>query len=262
LGLVGCRVGVAWIHSACGSCPYCLEGRENLCRDFSGCGKEADGGYAEAMTVPEAFVHPLPESLDDLAAAPLLCAGAVGYRALALCELAGDEPLGLTGFGASGHLVLQMARALRPGAPVVVFARNPRERQLARDLGAAWAGDTNEAPPIIPAAIIDTTPAWKPVLAALAVLPPGGRLVINAIAKEPADLDQWLGLDYQRHLWREKQLKSVTNVTREDVRRCLALAAASGIRPEVTPWPFEQANEALADLRGGAAPGARVLVLP
>ncbi len=262
LGLGGHRVGVAWIHSACGDCPYCLEGRENLCADFRGCGKEADGGYAEAMTVPEAFVHPLPESLDDLAAAPLLCAGAVGYRALALCELAGDEPLGLTGFGASGHLVLQMARALRPKAPVVVFARNPRERQLAMDLGAAWAGDTEEAPPVTPAAIIDTTPAWKPVLAALAVLPPGGRLVINAIAKEPADLEQWLGLDYQRHLWREKQLKSVTNVTREDVRGCLALAARAAIRPEVTPWAFEKANEALADLRAGGAPGARVLVMP
>jgi propanol-preferring alcohol dehydrogenase len=262
LGLAGRRVGVAWIHSACGACRFCREGRENLCAGFKGCGKEADGGYAEAMTVPEAFAHPLPGELDDLAVAPLLCAGAVGYRALSLCGLTGDEPLGLTGFGASGHLVLQMARALRPNAPVLVFARNPRERTLALDLGAAWAGDTCDSPPIAPSAIIDTTPAWKPVLAALAVLPPGGRLVINAIAKESGDLDQWLGLDYQRHLWREKQLKSVTNVTRDDVRACLDLAAAAGIRPEVTPWPFEQANEALADLRAGGEPGARVLVLP
>lgn len=261
LGLDGQRVGVAWIHSACGQCGACEAGQENLCPDFQGCGMDADGGYAEAMTVPEAFAHPIPAALDDRAAAPLLCAGSVGYRALALCEMEGDEPLGLTGFGASGHLVLKMARALRPDAPVFVFARNPRERALALRLGAAWAGDTADEPPSAPGAIIDTTPAWKPVLAALAVLRPGGRLVINAIAKEGDDLSEWLSLDYRRHLWREKQLRTVTNVTRADVRACLALAAKHGIRPDVRCWSFDRANEALAAVRFGGRPGANVLVM-
>ena len=259
--LAGKRVGVAWIHSACGRCSACEAGRENLCPDFRGCGMDADGGYAEAMVVPEAFAHEIPDALDDRSAAPLLCAGAVGYRALALCDFDGDEPLGLTGFGASGHLVLQMARALRPRAPVFVFARNPRERTLALRLGAAWAGDTADEPPAAPGAIIDTTPAWKPVLAALAALRPGGRLVINAIAKESGDLAEWLSLDYRRHLWREKQLRTVTNVTRADVRACLSLAAEQGIRPDVHCWSFDQANEALAAVRFGGRPGANVLVV-
>jgi len=258
--LVGQRVGVAWIHSACGDCRWCREGRENLCPGFRGCGRDADGGYAEFMTAPEAFVHPLPGALSDRDVAPLLCAGAVGYRALRLCELSRGAPLGLTGFGASGHLVLQMARHRHPESPVFVFARNPDERTLARDLGAAWAGNTQDTPPEAPDAIIDTTPAWKPVLAALAALRPGGRLVVNAIAKEDDDIALMQHLDYTEHLWREKQLRTVTNVTREDVRACLALAAEAGLSPRTTAWPFDQANEALQALRFGDVTGALVLV--
>lgn len=259
LGLLGTRVGVAWIHSACGECAECRAGRENLCAAFRGCGKDVDGGYAEYVTVPEAYAHPIPDRLADPAAAPLLCAGAVGYRALSLCELEGTHPLGLTGFGASGHLVLQLARHRHPRIPVQVFARNPAERALALRLGAAWAGDTTDTPPSPPQAIIDTTPAWKPVLAALAVLRPGGRLVINAIAKEAGDQDQWLKLDYTRHLWREKQIRTVTNVTRADVRACLGLAVEAGLKPQVTAWPFESANEGLQALRFSGRPGAHVL---
>ena len=146
--LAGKRVGVAWIHSACGRCRWCREGRENLCPGFRATGRDAPGGYAEYMVVPEAFAHQIPKPIGDLEATPLLCAGAVGYRALRLCELADGQRLGLTGFGASGHLVLQMARHLYPGSPVLVFARSASERAFALELGAAWAGDTSERPPL------------------------------------------------------------------------------------------------------------------
>lgn len=261
LDLLGQRVGVAWIHSACGDCRWCREGRENLCPDFSATGRDAPGGYAEYMTIPEAFAHAIPPVIGDLEATPLLCAGAVGYRALSLCHLENGQRLGLTGFGASGHLVLQMARHLLPDSPVFVFARSQEERAFALELGADWAGDTSERPNEALNAIIDTTPAWLPVVAAMEALAPGGRLVINAIRKEAGDHDQLLQLDYDRHLWREKTLTTVANVTRNDVRACLDLAAAIPLLPSVTPFPLEQANQALVELRQGHVRGAKVLVV-
>ncbi len=257
--LHGARVGAAWIHSACGECEWCDRGLENLCPGFQACGRDAHGGYADYMTVPEAFAHPLPESLDPASAAPLLCAGAVGLRALRLCRLRDGESLGLTGFGASAHLVLQMAQALHPGLKIFVFARNPAERAFALELGADWAGDTGEQAPESPGAIIDTTPAWKPVLAALEQLAPGGRLVINAIRKEAGDRERLLELDYDRHLWREKMLTTVANVARQDVRDCLDLAARARLRPEVSLYPLEDANRALLELKAGRIRGAKVL---
>ena len=261
LGLWGQRVGVAWIHSACGDCRWCREGRENLCPDFHATGRDSPGGYAEYMTIPEGFAHAIPEAVGDLEATPLLCAGAVGYRALSLCRLSNGQRLGLTGFGASGHLVLQMARHLLPDSPVFVFARSARERAFALELGADWAGDTTDRPGAMLDAIIDTTPAWLPVMAAMEALAPGGRLVINAIRKEAGDRDRLLELDYDRHLWREKTLTTVANVTRNDVRACLELAAAVPLRPSVTPFPLRQANRALAELRQGHVRGAKVLVI-
>ncbi|HKH90400.1 MAG TPA: alcohol dehydrogenase catalytic domain-containing protein, partial [Gemmatimonadaceae bacterium] len=174
---VGERVGVAWIHSACGVCRWCTSGCENLCPDFVSTGCGHDGGYADLLTVPAGFVHPLPDDLDDLRAAPLLCAGAVGWRALRLTALTDGEPLGLTGFGASAHLVLQLARRRHPRSPIYVFARHPEERRFALELGATWAGPSAERAPRACAAIIDTTPAWTPVVDALGQLAPGGRLV-------------------------------------------------------------------------------------
>jgi propanol-preferring alcohol dehydrogenase len=253
------RVGVAWIHSACGSCEWCLEGRENLCPGFRACGRDAPGGYAEYMTVPEAFAHRLPDGIGDLEATPLLCAGAVGYRALRLCQLQNGQLLGLTGFGASGHLVLQMARHLYPDSPIHVFARAGAEREFALSLGAAWAGATTDQPPAPLQAIIDTTPAWLPVLAAMEALAPGGRLVINAIRKEAGDRAELAGLDYDRHLWREKSLTTVANVTRHDVAECLRLAAEIPLQPHVTPFALEEANRALAELKQGGIRGAKVL---
>ena len=253
------RVGVAWIHSTCGNCSWCRDGRENLCPDFRATGRDAPGGYAEYMVMPEAFVHPLPRDIDDLQATPLLCAGAVGFRSLDMCRLQNGQWLGLTGFGASGHLVLQMARRLYPQSPVSVFARSPEEREFALELGASWAGGTTARPDQPLDAIIDTTPAWLPVLSAMEALAPGGRLIINAIRKEAGDQDRLTGLDYDRHLWREKSIISVANVTRRDVRECLRLAVEIPLRPRVTEYRLDQANIALTELRQGHIRGAKAL---
>lgn len=255
----GERVGVAWIHWACGECAYCRSGQENLCPDFKATGRDADGGYAELMTAPEAFAHRIPDALTDAEAAPLLCAGAVGYRALRLTGLRDGQSLGLTGFGASGHLVVQMARHKFPNTQVYVFARNPRQRAFARALGAVWAGDTAEEAPEKLTAIIDTTPVWKPVVEALKNLAPGGRLVINAIRKEDVDQDYLLNLDYGAHLWMEREIKSVANVTRQDVRETLALAAEMGLKPEVQEFALEEANQALRELKTSRIHGAKIL---
>ena len=261
LGLLGERVGIAWIHAACGRCAYCLDGRENLCPEFVACGRDAPGGYAEYTVVPEAFAHPVPAAIGDLEATPLLCAGAVGYRALRLCALRDGQALGLTGFGASGHLVLQMSKHLYPDSPVHVFARSEQERQFAAALGADWTGDTTDRPGTGLDAIIDTTPAWLPVLSAMEALAPGGRLVINAIRKEAGDRDVLTRLDYDRHLWREKVLSTVANVTRRDVAQCLKRAAEIPLQATVTAYPLEAANEALLDLKEGHVRGAKVLDL-
>jgi propanol-preferring alcohol dehydrogenase len=211
------------------------------------------------MTVPEAFAHRIPDRIGDLEATPLLCAGAVGYRALHLCQLQNGQLLGLTGFGASGHLVLQMARHLYPDSPIHVFARAGAEREFALSLGATWAGATTDQPPALLQAIIDTTPAWLPVLAGMEALAPGGRLVINAIRKEAGDRAELSELDYDRHLWREKTLTTVANVTRRDVAECLRLAAEIPLQPHVTPFALEEANRALAELKQGGIRGAKVL---
>jgi propanol-preferring alcohol dehydrogenase len=255
----GDRVGVGWIFSACGQCAYCRGGRENLCGDFRGTGRDADGGYQEYMVADERFTVSIPGSLPDTAAAPLLCAGAVGYRSLQLCKHEDGEPLGLTGFGASGHLVLKTARQLYPHSPVFVFARDAGERAFARSLGAAWAGETAAPPPALCRSIIDTTPVWNTVVDSLAHLQPGGRLVVNAIRKESTDQDALLKLSYADHLWMEKEIKSVANVTRRDLEEFLALAAEIDLRPETSLYPFDRANEALLKLKQGGMKSALVL---
>ncbi len=255
----GDRVGVGWIHWACGICDACRSGSENLCSQFRATGRDVNGGYAECMTAPEAFAHPIPEVFTDAEAAPLLCAGAIGYRSLRLAGLSDGRNLGLTGFGASAHLVLQTVRRRFPHAQTFVFARSERERAFARDLGAVWAGATEEEPPEKLHAIIDTTPAWKPVVEALKHLAPGGRLVINAIRKEENDKTELLRLDYPAHLWLEKEIKSVANVARRDIAEFLELAAKIPLRPEVEEYPLAEANRALAEMKAGKIRGAKVL---
>ncbi len=252
---LGERVGVGWIHSSSGG-PS-----ENISPEFSATGRDVDGGYAEYMTVAENYAYPIPEIFSDPDAAPLLCAGGVGYRSLMLTGLRNGEALGLTGFGGSAHLVLQTARYLYPEIRVYVFARDPEAREFALQLGAVWAGDTAERSPVPLHAIIDTTPAWKPVVEALANLRPGGRLVINAIRKEDGDKKYLLRLQYHEHLWLEKEIKSVANVTHSDIAAFLPIAAAIPIRPQVQTYPLEQANQALLDLKRGRIRGAKVLVM-
>jgi len=256
---MGKRVGVAWIFSSCGECPYCRSGEDNLCPQFRATGRDVDGGYAELMTAPEGSVFPIPEVFSDAEAAPLLCAGAIGYRSLRLTGIEDGQALGLTGFGASGHLVLMMVRQRFPNAEVFVFARSEREREFAMELGAVWAGNTTERAPRGLDAIIDTTPVWKPVVEGLRNLAPGGRLVINAIRKEDHDKDILLSLDYAEDLWMEREIKSVANVSRRDVAEFLELAAEIPIRPEIQEFPLEAANAALQELRNSRIRGAKVL---
>lgn len=256
----GDRVGIAWIYSACGKCKFCLMGNENLCNDFKATGRDAHGGYAEYITVNEEFAYPVPEVFSDAEAAPLLCAGAIGYRSLKLSGIKDGQNLGLTGFGASAHLVLKMVKHKFPQVNVFVFARSTHERKFALELGAAWAGDTIDEPPAKPDCIIDTTPVWKPVAAALKNLEKGGRLVINAIRKEAVDKECLLELEYPTHLWLEKEIKSVANITRSDVWEFLQLAAEIGIKPEVKEYKLEEANRALMEIKEKKIRGAKVLI--
>ncbi|MDQ1354381.1 MAG: alcohol dehydrogenase, propanol-preferring [Acidobacteriota bacterium] len=257
---IGDRVGIAWIFSACGKCKFCLGGNENLCYDFKATGRDANGGYAEYMTVREDFANCIPEVFSDAEAAPLLCAGAIGYRSIKLSGLKDGQNLGLTGFGASAHLALKMVRYRFPHVQVFVFARSDQERDFARELGAVWAGDTIDDAPEKLDCIIDTTPVWKPIVEALRNLEKGGRLVINAIRKESVDKECLLELDYPAHLWLEKEIKSVANVARSDVREFLQLAAEAGIKPEVHEYNLEEANRALLEIKDKKIRGAKVLI--
>ncbi len=251
----GDRVGVGWIHSSSG------EATENLSPEFRATGRDVNGGYAQFMTVSEDYAYPIPELFSDEQAAPLMCAGAVGYRALKLTQLRDGQRLGLTGFGGSAHLVLQMARHLFPSSPVYVFARDAGAREFAESLGAVWTGDTADRTPEPLHAIIDTTPAWKPLVEALANLCPGGRLVVNAIRKEDVDKEYLLRLAYHEHLWMERELKTVANVTHQDIREFLPIAADIPLQPEVTTYRLEEANQALIDLKRGGVRGAKVLAI-
>jgi alcohol dehydrogenase, propanol-preferring len=255
----GDRVGVGWIYSACGTCVFCRNGNENLCPSFRATGKDVNGGYAEFMTAREAFAYPIPQCFSDILAAPLLCAGAIGYRSLRLTNIQNGQSLGLTGFGASAHLVLKMLNYRFPQSRCFVFARSRTEQSFAREIGAAWAGDTEEPPPELLDAVIDTTPVWKPIVFALQHLKSGGRLVINAIRKEPLDQDILMRLDYPRHLWMEKEIKSVANVARQDIRDFLEIASRIPIIPEVQIFPLESANDALIELKERRIRGAKVL---
>jgi len=255
----GDRVGVAWIYSACGKCKQCLNNNENLCPDFQATGRDADGGYAEYMVVPQEFAYYIPIALSDSEAAPLLCAGAIGYRSLRLTNLQNGHNLGLTGFGASGHLVLKTAKYQYPDSKIFVFARNPKERKFAEKLGAFWTGDTEDSPPEKLDAVIDTTPVWKPVLESLKHLDAGGRLVINAIRKENVDINYMKNLDYPEHLWMEKEIKSIANVERRDVIEFLKIASNIMIKPEYKEYDLTDANKAIMEIKKSKIHGAKVL---
>ncbi len=256
---IGDRVGIAWIFSSCGKCGYCKAGLENLCDDFMATGKDANGAYAEYLAIHEDFAFKIPEGMEAVHAAPLLCAGAIGYRSIKLAQIKDGDNIGLMGFGASAHLVVQMLRFLYPSSKIHVFSRTSNEREFALRSGAVWAGGAGEKPPVRLQSIIDTTPAWRPVLDSLKWLDKGGRLIINAIRKEKADQEELLNLSYEQHLWMEKEIKSVANITTADVREFLELAEKAGIKPEVTEYTFEEVNTALLEIKNRKIKGAKVL---
>jgi propanol-preferring alcohol dehydrogenase len=255
----GDRVGIAWIHWACGKCDFCKERNENLCSQAKWTGFTADGGYAQYTVVDENFAYPIPEIFSDIQAAPLLCAGVIGYRALRLTGMRDHQILGLFGFGASAHLVIQMVRYQYTNSKIFVFTRpgQVEHQMMAEKLGAAWVGNTGEMPPEPLHYAIDFTPVGTPVGEALKVLAKGGRLVINAIRKE----EPIPALDYSTQLWQEKEIKSVANVTRRDAEEFLPLAAKIPIVPKVTEFRLEEANEALLLLKKGEMQGAGVLII-
>ncbi len=257
----GDMVGVAWIYHACGKCRWCISGNENLCLSFKATGRDVNGGYAEYMVAKTDYIFKIPDNISFIDAAPMLCAGAIGYRSLRLSAIQNGMVLGLSGFGASAHLVLKLVKYLYPLTDVLVFARNISEQQFAIELGASWAGNFTDTPPVRPDAIIDTTPVWTPVIQSLENLAPGGRLVINAIRKENVDLNYLYQLDYPRHLWMEKEIKSVANVTRSDVSGFLESASAIPLKPDVQLYSLEEANKALTEIKQRKIKGAKVLVI-
>jgi len=257
----GQRGGVAWIASVCGKCHHCLAGNENLCDEFKATGRDVNGGYAEYMKIRADFVHRIPDVFSDSEAAPLLCAGAIGYRSLRLSKIQDGQNLGLMGFGGSNHLVLKMAKHKYPNVKYFVFSRNPSEQEFALSLGADWAGGIDQSPLEGLDAVIDTTPVWGPVSEALKRLGAGGRLVVNAIRKEETDKDVFLKLDYPSQLWMEKEIKSVANVTRQDVREFLSLAAEANIKPEYQEYELKDANRALVEMKQGKIRGTKVLTI-
>ncbi|MCL6119713.1 MAG: zinc-dependent alcohol dehydrogenase family protein [bacterium] len=256
---IGDRVGIGWINSACGKCEYCKSGFENLCVNFVATGKDVNGGYAEYTKINENYAAIIPESFTDEEVAPLLCAGAVGYRALKLSGIKNGMNLGFLGFGASNHLVLKIAKAIFPDSKFFVFARSENERKLALRLGSYWSGDIKDIPPEKLHAVIDTTPVWMPVIEIMKNIKPGGRLVINNIRKEDSDKDYILNIDYARDLWMEKEIKSVANVAFADIKEVLEIAARFNIKPEFQIYDLNDANTALYEVKNKKIEGAKVL---
>ncbi|WP_199432380.1 zinc-binding alcohol dehydrogenase family protein [Qaidamihabitans albus] len=250
---VGDRVGVAWLRGTCGHCRFCERGAENLCPDSVYTGWDADGGYAEFTTVPAAYAHPLPDGYTDAELAPLLCAGIIGYRALRRAEPPAGGRVGIYGFGASGHLAAQVA--LAEGMRVHVMTRSERAAELARELGAASAQGAADPPPEPLDAAILFAPVGELVPPALAALDGGGTLAIAGI-----HLSDIPPLNYGRHLFQERQLRSVTANTREDARQFLGFAARHRLRVSTTSYPLDAADRALADLAADGVNGAAVLV--
>ena len=254
----GDRVGIAWINSSCGKCKFCKKGDENLCDAFRATGLHAHGGYAQYTVVSEDFAYPIPEGFSDSQAAPLLCAGVIGYRALRLSGIKSGQILGLFGFGASAHIAIQVARYW--DCKVFVFTRKEQKdhQELAKKLGADWVGATGDTPPEKLDCAIDFTPVGEPVREALRIIEKGGRVVINAIRK----INPIPELEYAEYVWYEKELKSVANVARRDALEFLPLAAEIGITPEVQAFDLGQANEALGILKAGRMQGAGILRIP
>lgn len=252
---IGDRVGVTWLYDSCSKCKYCTSGRENLCADARWTGLDVHGGYAEYLVVDQNYAYPIPDQFSDMVAAPLLCAGVIGYRTIRLASVQDNDTIGLFGFGASAHIVIQIVKFKHPNCKVFVFTRSHAHRKHAIQLGADWAGKPSDLPPCPLDVAMDFTPVGESVNHALAVSAPGARIVINAIRK----ISPVGPLDYTSQLWHERSIQSVANVTRADAEEFLPLAAQIPIRPKVTEFALEQANDVLIDLKAGKIDGAAVL---
>jgi propanol-preferring alcohol dehydrogenase len=251
----GTRLGVSWLGGTDGTCRFCREGRENLCDAPRFTGYDRDGGYATHVVARADFTYPLPDELDDLQAAPLLCAGIIGFRALRVAGVQPGEFVGLYGFGASAHLALPVLKAW--GCRVAVATRGEKHRAFADRLGADWIGDALERPPRPLDRAVTFAPAGDVVVAALGALRKGGVVAINAI-----HLDRIPQFDYDSLLWGERELRSVTNMTRADARDFLALAASIDLRPQVTRFELRAVNDALRAVKGDLIDGAAVVTPP
>jgi alcohol dehydrogenase, propanol-preferring len=249
----GMTVGVSWIGGIDGTCWYCRHGFENLCDAPTFTGYTVNGGYAECALARSDFVFPLPAQLDDLHAAPLLCAGIIGFRSLRVAGVQPGERVGLFGFGASAHLVIEVLKSWQ--CKTYVSTRGESHRKLAASLGAEWVGSEHEKPPVELDRAITFAPSGDVVIAALSTLRKGGVLAINAI-----HLDRMPQFDYDRLLWGERQIRSVANMTRDDARDFLKIAAEIQLQPKVTTFPLDQANEALLAVKDDAIDGAAVIV--
>jgi len=248
----GTRVGVSWIGGVDGECPYCKAGLENLCDAPTFTGYSVNGGYAEYALVRSDFAFPLPDSLDDLHAAPLLCAGIIGFRSLRVAGVEPGDRVGLFGFGASAHLAIAVLRAW--GCDVYVSSRGASHRELASSLGATWVGKEQDRPPVLLDRAITFAPSGDVVVSALGSLRKGGVVAINAI-----HLDRMPEFDYDRLLWGERQIRSVTNMTRSDARDFLEIAGKIGMRPKIRVFSLDQVNEALMAVKGDRIDGAAVI---
>lgn len=251
---IGDRVGVAWIYETCGSCEYCKSGFENLCVTYKATGCHANGGYAELMLANAKYVYKLDPRSDPVKLAPLMCAGAVGYRALKLVGLKPGLRLGLLGFGSSAHLILQLTKRLYPSVEVYVFTRSAHHQEQARRLGADWVGSPYEDPPRLLDRAIDFTPAGEIISRALEVLKPGGRLVTNVIRKQSP-----VSLSYERHLWMEREIKSVANVTRADVKEFIEIAQQVELAVNTIEYDLRDVNKAIRDVKSARVKGSAVL---
>ena len=252
---MGERVGITWLYWACGQCDFCKSGNENLCDSAKWTSKDVNGGYAEYIVIEENFVYPLPASFTDAQVAPLLCAGIIGYRTLRLAKVNDGQIIGLYGFGACAHILIQVIKYKFPNSPVFVFTKTEEHAVLAKNLGADWTGRSGDNPPAKLKIAMDFTPVGQCVRDVLEVLEKGGRLVINAIRKETTVPE----LEYAKYLWLEKEIKSVANVTRADAEEFLPLAAQIPITTTIEEFPLEDANEVLIKIKNSKLRAAAVL---
>ncbi|MCX7953617.1 MAG: zinc-dependent alcohol dehydrogenase family protein [Bacteroidales bacterium] len=257
---IGDIVGATWLYSSCGYCEFCKKGNENLCKQFKGTGCHADGGYAEYMVISEKYAFKIPSAYTDFSkVAPLLCGGVIGYRSLKLANITDGEPVALWGFGSSNHQLFQIIKMKYKHSPIFVFTRNVNEQELAMKMGAEWVGWIDDKPPKNVNKAIYTIPAWLPFIKALENLERGGRLIINLIRMNDDDKINLLNINYSEHLWLEKEIKTVANVSLADAEEFLSIAAEIPIIPEVQIFNLEEANLALLELKSGKIKGSKVL---